>query len=69
MTPYLKNLEENEKKCENLVYFSDIREIQLFQKYVKISSNMFHLGCKSLLISNFMKMSVLRQKSIFGHQA
>ncbi len=52
MTPYLKNLEENEKKkCENLVYFSDIREIQPFQKYVKISSNMFHLGCKSLLIS------------------
>ena len=57
------------KKCEILVYFADIREIQPFQQYAKISSNMFYLGCKSLLISNFMKMRVLRQKSIFGHQA
>ena len=53
------------KKCEILVYFVDIREIQHFQQYAKISSNMFYLGCKSLLISNFMKMSVLRQKKYF----
>ncbi len=39
------------KKCENWVDFADIREIQPFQQYAKISSNMFYLGCKSILIS------------------